>query len=188
MRRSTTAAGACARWPWSTNASPAEASARAGTTGVATSAGTPPSSRASSSRPTGRIPPGGASSCGSRSLPALELEVDQLVPCGLVLGELLANALVHGGDGPRGERDQPTRLEVGVERDGATARLWVEDGGAGPPPDFDVERADGLGLKLVARLARQLGGELAIGPGARFELAFPLPPDGAANDRGRAAA
>ncbi|MFC0199689.1 hypothetical protein [Paracoccus rhizosphaerae] len=45
------------------------------------------------------------------------------------------------------------------------------------PPGFDAENAKSLGMKLIASLGRQLGGEPEwqdAAPGTRFVLEFPL--------------
>ena len=106
----------------------------------------------------------------------MELELDQAIPCGLIVNELLANALRHGfPEGVTGE----ARLSLGVEVDKAV--LEVTDTGAGLSEDFEARRAKALGLQLVADLTRQLQGEFRIGPRpvARFTATFPL----AARDR-----
>ncbi len=51
------------------------------------------------------------------------------------------------------------------------------DKGHGLPPGFDAENAKSLGMKLIASLGRQLGGEPEwqdAAPGTRFVLEFPL--------------
>lgn len=105
------------------------------------------------------------------NLTPVELELDQAVPCGLIVNELLANSLKHGfPSGLVGE----VRLSVGVELD--KVRLEVTDTGAGLAADFEPRRTKSLGLQIVADLTRQLRGEFRIGPGplAQFTAIFPL--------------
>jgi two-component sensor histidine kinase/PAS domain-containing protein len=96
--------------------------------------------------------------------------MDQAMPCGLLMNELISNSLKHGfPDGRSGE--------IGVELQrvaGARLQLRVHDNGVGLPEDFEARRAQSLGLQLVADLARQLRGELVIGPAraAAFTLTF----------------
>ena len=98
--------------------------------------------------------------------------IDAAVPCGLVLNELVMNAIKYG----KGERG---RVRVGVRfaRQGGDFVLEVRDDGPGLPPGFAPGKAGGVGLSIVEALAGQLRGELLIGAGkgARFTLVFPAP-------------
>ena len=99
--------------------------------------------------------------------------MDQAMPCGLLVNELLANALEHGfPDGQSGE----VLIELQPAAEDGHWELRVSDTGVGLPANFDVRRSDSLGLQLVADLAKQLGGTLAIGPtpAAAFTVTFPV--------------
>ena len=106
-------------------------------------------------------------------LASVPVSLEQAVPCGLLVNELVSNSLKHGfADGRSGE------LRVWLRRlDDGTLELGVSDNGAGLPADFAVRRSAGLGLQLVADLAGQVGGRLEIGPGptAAFSLCFATP-------------
>lgn len=72
------------------------------------------------------------------------LTADQLTPVGLIVSELVTNAVKYGEGAVRvGLRRVPQGLEVAVE-----------DGGAGFPQSFDPSRKSGLGMRLVAALAK----------------------------------
>ena len=97
--------------------------------------------------------------------------VDKAIPCGLLLNELITNALKHAfKDGRRG------RLQVLLFRTGARLHLVVSDDGVGLPVGLDVQRTGSLGLQLVSTLAEQLDASLEITSraGARFEVAFDM--------------
>ncbi len=100
------------------------------------------------------------------------LTIDQAVPCGIILNELISNALLHAFAG----RDEG-RISVSMTLDQGRARLMVCDDGAGLSPGLDLASPSSLGIQLVVRLARQLRGEFSLdpGPGARFRVEFPLP-------------
>ena len=106
-------------------------------------------------------------------LASVPVSLEQAVPCGLLVNELVSNSLKHGfADGRSGE------LRVWLRRlDDSTLELGVSDNGAGLPADFAARRSAGLGLQLVADLAQQIGGPLEIGPGpeAAFSLCFATP-------------
>ncbi len=99
------------------------------------------------------------------------LGIDKAIPCGLLVNELVTNALKHAyPDGRCGV------LCVGLQplEGGPVWHLRVADDGVGLPPGFDLAHLTSLGLKVVGDLARQLGGRLEIGagPGAVFEVEF----------------
>jgi PAS domain S-box-containing protein len=104
-------------------------------------------------------------------LAAVTVSMDQAMPCGLLVNELVSNCLKHGfPDGRAGE----VRVELQPEAGGAQWRLRVSDTGIGLPADFAARRGQSLGLQLASGLAQQINGELAIGPGpaAVFTVIF----------------
>jgi two-component sensor histidine kinase len=103
------------------------------------------------------------------------LPIEQAVPCGLIISELVANALKHGlAEGGTGS----VTVEFQQAAEGQFV-LRVSDDGAGLPPDLDVAALATLGLHLVASLAGQLGGRLVIerpaAGGAALAVFFPVP-------------
>jgi two-component sensor histidine kinase len=109
------------------------------------------------------------------------IELDQAIPCGLLVNELVSNALKHGFPG----RDHGQVL-LTLARVGTELHLDVTDNGIGLPADFDTKRAASLGLQLVSDLTRQLRGTLHVGPGpgASFRVTFtprPSPPPDTTN-------
>jgi PAS domain S-box-containing protein len=103
-------------------------------------------------------------------LAAAEVELDQAMPCGLLVNELMTNALKHGFPG---DRHGEVRLGLQQTADGRV-HLQVGDDGVGLPTDLDLNNAQTLGLQLVTDLTRQLQGTLEIGPGpgASFSIVF----------------
>jgi len=110
---------------------------------------------------------------------AIEIEsvlmgIDLAVPCGLILNELITNALTHAFAGrSRG------RICVSLQRvDGGRHRLVVADDGIGVPAGLATQSMSSLGLRLIRSLTRQVDGEFEIGPaeqGSRAVLALTVP-------------
>jgi PAS domain S-box-containing protein len=100
------------------------------------------------------------------------LPINAAIPCGLVVNELISNALKHAF--PAGRRGE-IRIELAPEPDGR-AMLSVSDDGVGIAEDYDLTRTTTLGLQLVALLTDQLGGEIEIQRSnpTRFILRFPI--------------
>jgi len=101
----------------------------------------------------------------------VSLDVNQAVPCGLLVNELVSNCLKHAF--PQGQSGA-IRVELHPVPGGGALCLRVADDGVGLPPGFELKNLRTLGLQLVSDLARQLQGELVIRSeqGTVFELVF----------------
>jgi predicted ATPase/two-component sensor histidine kinase/GAF domain-containing protein len=100
----------------------------------------------------------------------LHLDIDRAISCGLVVNELVSNALKHAFPGGRAGT-----VRVALEPAGGGRHLLtVSDDGVGLPAGLDVGHAGSLGLQLVRDLTDQLGGTLEVGGGrgARFAIVF----------------
>ncbi|RJQ66389.1 MAG: hypothetical protein C4519_25745 [Desulfobacteraceae bacterium] len=86
------------------------------------------------------------------------LNMDQAIPCGLILNELISNSLKHAFSGPSGQ----IRIEAfPCEKDHYV--LLVQDNGIGLPDHIDLHHASTLGLRLVRGLTvHQLGGRIEV--------------------------
>ena len=101
----------------------------------------------------------------------LRLGVDTAIPCGLIINELVSNALKHAFKG----RERGT-VCVRINRDGhGGTSMLVEDDGNGLPADFDWRQGGSLGMQLVSMLTEQIGGSLSVhvSTGTRFTITFP---------------
>ena len=98
------------------------------------------------------------------------LNIDSAVPCGLIINELISNALKHAF--PKGEGE--ILIEFRSDKKGKI-ELVVKDNGIGLPDDFELEKSKLLGLKLVNTLVDQLHGEMEIDrtKGTAFRILFP---------------
>jgi len=100
----------------------------------------------------------------------LELGLDQAIPVGLILGELVSNALKHAfPDGRTGV------IEMGGARHDGLIELTVTDDGIGIAEGADFERRKSLGMQIIKTLTRQLKGtfEVTGGRPAAFKISFP---------------
>lgn len=102
----------------------------------------------------------------------VKIPINEAIPCGLIVNELVSNALKHGFAGHRKgsiwvtlARDDDDQVELTVANDGTVI-----------PDDQNIERAGSLGLQLVQLLTRQLHGRLEVQrrDPTRFTLRFPL--------------
>lgn len=98
------------------------------------------------------------------------VSVEAALPSGLILNELVGNALKHAFP-ERREGEVAVSLCAG---DGGPIWLEVRDDGTGLPPGLDWREADSLGLRLVRMLATQLRAsvEVSRNGGTAFAITF----------------
>jgi two-component sensor histidine kinase len=102
----------------------------------------------------------------------IRLDIDRLVPCSLVLNELLINSVKHG-------LKTSTSGIIGIQcmKEGQLVKILFSDTGSGLPEDFDFNKYQSLGMKLVKGLMRQIKGDIKnmqAEKGACFEISFNL--------------
>jgi two-component sensor histidine kinase len=110
---------------------------------------------------------------------ALELRMESLtvcvkyaIPIGLILTELITNAIEHAFPAGKGGT-----LMLTLHRTSSGARLELVDDGIGLPVGFNPVGTAGLGLYLVRVLSAQIEGGFRIegeSTGTRCILEFPL--------------
>jgi len=113
----------------------------------------------------------------------IPLKLDAAVPCGLIVNELVTNALKHAfPDGRRGT------IRIGFNQTNGVFVLAVRDDGAGLPEDAETRKTTSLGLRLVQILTEQLEGDIALqsdGRGTEAIITFPAPGSGESVDHGQ---
>lgn len=99
------------------------------------------------------------------------LPIDVAMPCGLIINELVSNALKYAFSG-----QNEGRVAIWMDRQPQCYRLGIEDDGVGFPSSLDWTRATSLGLQMVQTLAQQLSGTIDIQSeqGTQILLQFPL--------------
>ncbi|HQO03889.1 MAG TPA: histidine kinase dimerization/phosphoacceptor domain -containing protein, partial [Spirochaetota bacterium] len=109
----------------------------------------------------------------------LVFDVDRAVPCGLVINELVSNALKYAFTGETARNDV---LAIKMrETADSMVEIIVADNGKGMPETINLsslESLGSLGLRLVFRLVvKQLHGEVDISAdqGTRIAVRFPFP-------------
>jgi len=97
------------------------------------------------------------------------LTLDQAVPCGLIVQELISNSLKHAFPKPvAGE------IHIDFHETNGEYHLRYRDDGVGLPPGLDIQKVESLGMLLICDLTAQLRGELAYftSGGANFSIKF----------------
>ena len=99
-------------------------------------------------------------------------DVQVAVPIGLVLHELVTNAMKHAFAGRTHGRLRITLRTTGP--DATNMRLEVADDGVGLPAGFDLTLSRGLGFRMIGSLVKQIDGALltTAGNGTMFVVSF----------------
>lgn len=85
------------------------------------------------------------------------LDLDQAIPCGLIMNELVSNAFKYAFKGK-----ESGTLKIKVKMVGDQISLGVEDDGIGMDSDFRPEDSDSLGIYLVYALVEQLDAKITF--------------------------
>jgi two-component system, sensor histidine kinase PdtaS len=101
------------------------------------------------------------------------LNLDLAIPCGLLINELISNALKYAFPAER-----QGKITIALHRaQGDRIEMTVADDGIGFPDNFDYKEGRTLGMELVHMLAeQQLGGtiETRHSGGTEFRITFPI--------------
>lgn len=100
------------------------------------------------------------------------LDIDKAIPCGLIINELLSNALKHAFP-----QDQHGNIDISFTNDQHEFTLMVSDNGIGLPEGLDIKTCTSLGLQLITGLVtNQLKGRISIeqDSGVSFIIHFPV--------------
>ena len=87
---------------------------------------------------------------------AAEIPTSFAIPLGFIVNELITNAVKYAKG----------TITVRFETSPAGHVLSVTDEGPGLSAGFKASDSEGLGMKIVTALAKQIGGALHVGPGA----------------------
>jgi two-component sensor histidine kinase len=120
---------------------------------------------------------GGKSRCDLHvdAAPAVLIHPDRAIPIALIVNELVTNSVKYAfSDHSKGH------IWVRLSRPSENSILLsVRDDGAGLPPQFDLTKSKGLGMRVVTALAKQLNGNItprAVPNGTEFALLVPYDP------------
>ena len=102
----------------------------------------------------------------------IKLEINQAIPCGLIINELVTNALKHAfANGQNGM----VRITAKYTEENEV-ELNVNDNGSGFSEGLDLKKSKSLGLRLISLMVDQLHGTLDIRnrPGAEITIKWPV--------------
>jgi two-component sensor histidine kinase len=99
------------------------------------------------------------------------LGIDVAVPCGLIVNELVSNALKHAF----ARREHGTVVVSFKRLNATTLQLDVHDDGIGFPRGSDYRTMTSMGMSIIRTLTEQISGTLMLDvtEGTRFSIVYP---------------
>jgi two-component sensor histidine kinase/CHASE1-domain containing sensor protein len=99
----------------------------------------------------------------------VSLGIDNSIPCGLILNELVSNALKHAFP----EKKEGT-IHIRMRLEDNRVTITVQDNGIGFPEPLDLTKVKSMGLRLVNILVRQLSGkiDMQVDSGTTWTITF----------------
>jgi PAS domain S-box-containing protein len=99
------------------------------------------------------------------------LSIDTAIPCGLIINELLTNAVKHAF-----RKQKKGEIWVRVCLEGDMNYIEVSDNGCGLPKEIDIKNLQSFGLRLVSTLSGQIKADFEAkrNNGSVFKLTFPV--------------
>lgn len=99
------------------------------------------------------------------------LDIDKAIPCGLILNEIVTNALKHAF-----LQKNKGKIYIEFQKIKNKYEFLVRDDGVGIPDNINIQKTKSLGLRLIFLLTEQLDGDIAIKKkkGTEFRITFPV--------------
>lgn len=105
-------------------------------------------------------------------LDTIEADPDRVIPCGLLVNELVINAYKHAF-----KKGKQGRLDITLKQQNGQILFQISDNGPGLPSDFKMDKDGSLGTMLIASFADQLNAKMEIdskeGNGTTFTFTIP---------------
>jgi len=98
------------------------------------------------------------------------LNLDLAIPCGLIINEIMSNALKYAFV----DNSLGGEIAIVMKVSGENLVLNIGDNGKGLPPNIDYRNTESLGLQLVVTLTDQLSGTIALDlkKGTNYSIMF----------------
>jgi PAS domain S-box-containing protein len=101
----------------------------------------------------------------------VQIDLKKAVPCGLILNELISNALKYAFPKGKAGEVRVTFQKIGRGR----IEMSVKDDGVGFERPFNIKDPKTMGLRIVVMMVSQIDGRLRVvhGGGTEFKITFP---------------
>lgn len=106
----------------------------------------------------------------NRKVEKLSIDVDTLIPLGLILNELISNSLKYAFEG---RKEGKIDLYIGKSEEGL--KVEIADDGVGLPGDFNFHESKSMGYKLIRAFVKKMKAkfEIVSEQGTRVKILLP---------------
>jgi len=88
----------------------------------------------------------------------VKVDIENSIPLGLIINEIVSNAMKHAFSGGRGGK-----ICISLQTSPRGTRLLkIQDNGAGLPEGLEIQKATTLGMQLIIELVHQLQGQYQV--------------------------
>lgn len=87
----------------------------------------------------------------------VQLNINQAVPVGLIVNEIMANAIDHGFD-----RKQSGTIKITMHQIDEKIHIQIKDDGNGLSENVDFQKSEGTGSAIIEALTQQIDGALTV--------------------------
>lgn len=101
----------------------------------------------------------------------ISMDADTLIPLALILNELISNSLKYAFQ----EQDSG-QIDVHIAQMEEGLKVTVSDNGQGLPPNFQPEKSNSLGFKLIRSFANKMKAQLDVLSQGGTQVSLLLPP------------
>jgi two-component sensor histidine kinase len=100
----------------------------------------------------------------------ISLDIDQAIPCGLLINEIVVNAFKHAFNNKK-----TGVIRISLKHQGGTIKLVIADNGEGIPDDIDLGNRSSLGMMLIDTFKKQLEATMDVSNtnGTQYSITFP---------------
>jgi len=93
----------------------------------------------------------------------INLSLDTALSCGLIVNEVVTNSFKYAFPDSFVKDNDELKVEIKVNKiDSNKYLMIIRDNGVGLPKDFEIEKSDSLGMKLINSIVNQLNGNIEI--------------------------
>jgi two-component sensor histidine kinase/CheY-like chemotaxis protein len=129
-------------------------------------------------------PPGAEEVAAVIEVDDIHLDIDTIIPLGLIINELVTNAITHGfpvqfANLPEAAGNKPAQIKLSMQCDkGGSCSLTVANNGKALSRDFDWTNSETLGMFIIRSLVEQLNGSMEVRQNEQTEfiLGFQIGP------------
>jgi two-component sensor histidine kinase len=105
------------------------------------------------------------------NIESLKLDIDIIIPLGLIVNELISNILKHAF-----KNQEESIIKIDLTKNDNKVILTVEDNGIGMPKGFIIKETSSLGFKLIKAFSQKLNAKLTVNnsdKGAKISIKIP---------------